>query len=460
MKGLSVPMTKNAGNDFTEGSIFKKLVRFMFPILGALILQAMYGAVDILVVGHFGSDAAISGVSTGANLVNLVVFTVSALSMSITVLMGQYLGEKRPERISPLLGGAISFFLGLSVFMAVFLCALARPLAMLIKAPPEALDLTVQYVRICGAGIVFIIAYNVISAVFRGLGNSKLPLLFVGIACAVNIVGDLLFVAVFHWDAAGTAAATVLAQAVSVVLSLLIIRRQKLPFSFSAKDIRPNREITKILRVGAPIALQEILTNLSFLALNAFINNLGIDASSGYGVANRLVSFVLLLPSALMQSMASFIAQNVGAGKEDRARRSMVTGMAIGSAIGVAVGLLSFFRGDIPSALFTENEAYIRCAADYLRGFAPEAVVTCILFSFMGYFNGHGDTVFVMVQGLMQTFLVRVPFSYLMSIRPDADLFHIGLAAPAATVFGILLNLGWFIYRTRHTKQQKERTPS
>lgn len=192
-------------NDFTQGSIVKKMLKFMVPVLGALILQAMYGAVDILVVGWFGTTAGISGVSTGSNIVNLVVFTVTGLSMGITVLIGRYIGEKRNERVGKVIGGAVCFFAVVSVVLAAVLILFARPLAILMQAPAEALDLTVTYVRICGGGIAFIIAYNVISSIFRGMGNSRLPLLFVAIACGVNVVGDLFFVAVLDMNVAGAA---------------------------------------------------------------------------------------------------------------------------------------------------------------------------------------------------------------------------------------------------------------
>ena len=312
-------------NDFTRGNILKKMLKFMVPVLGALILQAMYGAVDILVVGWFGTTAGISGVSTGSNIVNLVVFTVTGLSMGITVLIGRYIGEKEDQKAGKVIGGAVWFFAVLSVILAAVLLIFARPLAILMQAPEEALDLTVIYERICGGGIFFIVAYNVISSIFRGMGNSRLPLIFVAIACGVNIVGDLFFVAVLDMNVAGAALATVLAQAVSVVMSLAIIRRQKLPFTMTLKDIGINPEIWKFVKVGAPIAFQEILTQLSFLALCAFINRLGLEASSGYGVANKIVSFIMLLPSALMQTMSAFVAQNVGAGREDRARKALFT---------------------------------------------------------------------------------------------------------------------------------------
>lgn len=436
-------------NDFTHGSILKKLLQFMLPVLGAQILQAMYGAVDILIVGWFGTTAGISGVSTGSGIVNLIIFTIAGLSMGITVLIGRYIGEKRAEKVGKVIGGAVCFFVAASIVIAIVMLVFARPLARLMQAPEEALDLTVTYVRICGGGIFFIIAYNVISSIFRGMGNSRLPLIFVAIACVTNIVGDLIFVAGFHMNVAGAALATVMAQAVSVILSLIIIRRQSLPFTVSRKDICFNREIGNFVRVGTPIAFQEVLTQLSFLALCAFINRLGLEASSGYGVANKIVNFIMLIPGSLMQSMSAFVAQNVGAGKEKRAKKALFTGMGIGVFIGFFIAILSFTRGELLSYAFTSDAAVIARSAEYLRGFSLEAIVTCILFSLIGYFNGHSQTLFVMLQGIAQTFIVRLPMSYIMSIQPNASLTWIGFAAPSASTFGIVLNVAFFIWYTR-----------
>jgi putative MATE family efflux protein len=448
-------MTAEQRNDFTQGSILKKMLSFMIPILGSQILQAMYGAVDILIVGRFGSNEGLSGVSTGSNLVNLVTFTITSLAMGVTILIGRYLGEKRERLVGSVIGGAICFFAALSVVLAVLMLTLAGPMASLMQAPAEAFELTTAYVRICGGGIVFIIAYNLISSIFRGLGESRLPLVFVAIACVVNIIGDLVLVAGLGLDAAGAAIATVAAQAVSVVLSLVIIAHRKLPFTIKKEDIRFNRQVPEFLKLGAPIALQEILTQLSFLALCAFINRLGLEASSGYGIANKIVSFVMLLPGSLMQTMSSFVAQNVGAGNEKRAKQAMFTGMAIGATAGVFVMALTYFGGGWLSGLFSSDAAVTAKAAEYLMGFCPEAVVTAFLFSFVGYYNGHGLTWFVMLQGLAQTFLVRLPMSYIMSIQPGATLTMIGIAAPCATVFGILLNLGFYLYRERKERASK-----
>ena len=435
--------------DFTQGSILKKLCRFMLPVLGALILQAAYGAVDLLVVGRFGSTSGLSAVSTGSQVLNLVTFVVTQLAMGVTVLIARYIGEKREKEIGAVLGGAAVVFTSLAGCLFVLLVLFARPISVLMQAPQEALALTASYVRICGCGILFIVAYNVLSAVFRGLGDSRSPLLFVLVACLVNVAGDLVLVAGLHLDAAGAALATVLAQAVSVGCALAILRRKKLPFTFRKSDVRLNEQCRRFLAIGLPLALQEFLTQLSFLALCAFVNRLGLAASSGYGVASKIVSFVMLVPSALMQSMASFVAQNIGAGNVKRAKKSMFTGIAVGVAFGIVMFALVLRKGDVLAGLFSTDAEVVRRGFEYLRGFAPETIVTAVLFSMVGYFNGSNQTLWVMIQGLIQTLLVRLPLAYYMSVQPNASLTKIGMSAPVATVVGIVLNIGCFLYLNR-----------
>ena len=435
--------------DFTQGNILKKLVAFMMTILGALILQAAYGAVDLLVVGRFGSTSGLSAVSTGSQVLNLVTFVVIQFAMGITVLIARYLGEKRPERIGAVIGGGAVVFTMMSVALFIAMVGFARPISVLMQAPAEAVDLTASYVRICGAGIFFIVAYNLLSAIFRGLGDSKSPLLFVLVACIVNIIGDLVLVAGLHMDAAGAAIATVTAQALSVVFAVMLLLKKDLPFAITKKDFRLNPQCRKFLKIGLPLALQEFLTQISFLALCAFVNRLGLEASSGYGVACKIVNFAMLVPSSLMQSMASFVSQNIGAGKKKRAKQSMFTGIGVGLAVGCVVFVLVLFKGDVLCSVFSTDAAVIQNGFAYLKGFALETLVTAILFSMVGYFNGNNKTVWVMTQGLIQTLLVRLPLAYFMSIQPNASLTKIGLAAPVATTVGIFLNVGFFIYLNR-----------
>ena len=440
--------------NFTQGSILGKMLRFMIPVLGALIMQSLYGAVDLLVVGHYGTTTGISAVSTGSMITNSITMVLTSLATAVTVLMGHHLGSGAPERIGKLLGNALALFFCIGVFLTIVMVAFARPIAVMMQAPEEALDLTAQYIRICGAGFIFVVFYNFISSVFRGMGNSRLPLLFVCIACVVNIFGDLLLVAVLRMNVAGAALATIMAQAVSVLLSLLIIRRTKLPFRIGFRDIGFGEDVQRILRIGVPLALQEILTSVGMLAMCAFVNRMGLDASSGYGVAQKIHVFVLLVPMSIMQCMAPFVSQNVGAQREDRAKGAMRCGIGIGVITGICMAVAIFFKGDVLSSIFTKDTQVIAQAFAYLRGFAPEAFLTCILFSLLGYFNGHAKTVFVMWESLARTFLVRLPISYFMSIRPGATLTGVALAGPVSSFCGIIVSLAYYLHLQKQMKKQ------
>ena len=252
----------------------------------------------------------------------------------------------------------------------------------------------------------------------------------------------------------GTTTATVLAQALSVVFAVLLLLKKDLPFAIVKSDFRWNPQCRNFLRIGLPLALQEFLTQISFLALCAFVNRLGLEASSGYGVACKIVSFAMLVPSALMQSMASFVSQNIGAGKKKRAKKSMLTGIGVGVTVGCVVFALILLKGDLLAGIFSTDPAVIRNAYDYLKGFSMETIVTAVLFSMVGYFNGNNKTLWVMTQGLIQTLLIRLPMAYVMSIQPNASLTKIGLAAPVSTTVGIVLNIGFFVYHRRAAERR------
>ena len=338
----------------------------MVPILGSLILQAAYGAVDLLVVGRFGTTSGLSAVSTGSNVLNLATFVVTQLAMGTTILIARLVGKKQPKEIGPLIGGSCVVFGVISAVLFVLMVGFARPISILMQAPEEAVELTSVYVRICGAGIFFIVAYNVLSAIFRGLGDSRSPLIFVAVACVINVIGDLVLVAGFQMDAAGAALATVFAQLTSVLFALFMLvkraAKKELPFEISRGDFKINSQCRRALKIGFPLALQECLTQISFLALCAFINRLGLEESSGYGVASKIVSFVMLIPSALMQSIASFVSQNVGAGNENRAKRSMLTGVGIGIGIGCVVFLFVLLKGDLLAGIFSPDQGVVQKA--------------------------------------------------------------------------------------------------
>ncbi len=439
-------------NELVEGPILPALLKFCGPVLCALFLQAMYGAVDLMVVGRFGDAASVAGVGTGSAVMQLVTMVLAGLTTGATVVIGRHIGEERPDAAGRTVGAAIVLFAIVAGALTLVMTVFTRPLVVWMQTPAEAVEHAVAYVRICSFGIVFITAYNVLSGIFRGLGDSKRPMIFVAIACVVNIGGDLLLVGAFRMDAAGAALATIGAQAVSVVLSLVIIRRQKLPFRLHRKCIRFDRvEIGATLRIGVPVAAQDALVHLSFLLLNAIVNRMGLMQSAGYGVAERVTGFIFLVPSAVMAGVSTLVAQNMGAGREDRARQTLFTAMGVGVCAGAVLFAAGFFFGDRLSSVFSGDAEVVRQSAQYLRGFSADCLLTCVLFAFTGYFNGCGRSLYVMVQGVATSFLVRVPASYLLSLGEEATLLRIGLAAPLATAVGIAMYLYYYRrMRRRH----------
>ena len=441
--------------DFTQGPILPALLKFALPVLLALLLQAMYGAVDLQVVGRFGTAADISAVSTGSQIMQTITVVITGLAMGVTVLLGQKIGEGKPEEGGRAVGGGICLFSVVTLIVTVTMLLMAPRMSALMQAPADAFADTVVYVRICSAGAVFIVAYNILGSIFRGLGDSQMPLITVSIACVFNIAGDLLMVGGLGMGVAGAAIATVFAQAVSVLLSLLIIRRRQLPFTLTKQDIRFEKSVIwQILKLGIPVAFQDLLVSLSFLAIIAIANAMGTIASAGVGVAEKLCAFVMLVPSAYMQSMSAFVAQNVGAGREDRSQKALLCGIVSSLAAGLVMGWAAFFHGDLLAGLFAEDTAVIGAAWEYLKAYAIDCLLTSFLFCFVGYFNGHGQTVFVMVQGFVGALGVRMPVAFLMSRMSPGSLFHLGLSTPASTVVQILLCGVWFL---RQNRQMSER---
>ena len=439
--------------DFTEGKILGPLLLFVLPVLFALFLQAMYGAVDLLVVGKFAGSEDVSAVSTGSQIMMTVTNLVSSLAMGLTIFLGQKIGEKDHEAGGRIIGSGIVFFLLVGVLLTFVIPLAAPALANVMHAPAEAYDRTVSYIRICGAGSIVIIGYNLIGSIFRGLGDSRTPLVTVFVACVCNIAGDLFLVDGLKMGASGAAAATVFAQLVSVVISLLMIRRKTLPFAFDRKYLRLNGGIIrKIVFLGTPIALQDLLVGISFLVILAIVNGLGLIASAGVGVAEKVCAFIMLVPAAFMQAMSAFVAQNRGAGKIGRAYQGLRYAIGVSVLFGVVMFFLAFFHGDMLSHIFSNDADVIAASADYLKAYAIDCLLTCFLFCFIGFYNGMEYTRFVMIQGIVGAFCVRVPVSFLMSRLEPASLFRIGLATPCSTVLQILL-CGLFLLRIRGKKK-------
>ncbi len=439
---------------FTEGGILLPLVQFALPVLLALFLQAMYGAVDLLVVGKFGSSADVSAVSSGSQIMTTLTNLVSSFAMGTTILLGQQIGCGERKKGGRTVGTAIVMFTILAIIMTLLLVCNAPVISQTVHAPAEAFSQTVSYVRICGAGMLVIVAYNLIGCIFRGLGDSRTPLLTVAIACVINIVGDLLLCAVFKMGTSGAALATVFAQVVSVVISFGLIRKRELPFAFSVSDLRLHRgSLKRMSSLGAPIALQDLLVNVSFLIILAIVNNMGVTASAGVGVAEKVCVFIMLISTAFMQSISAFVAQNYGAGKLDRTLQALRCAVCMSFGIGVLMFALSYFHGQLFARVFSSDAEVVEAASDYLRAYGIDCLFTSVFFCFTGFFNGIGQTRFVMLQGIVGSLLVRVPVSWLMSRGEGATLFHIGLATPCSSLLQLLLCLGFFFWIVKKLKK-------
>lgn len=422
------------------------LLLFAVPVLLALFLQAMYGAVDLLIVGKFASSADVSAVSTGSQIMTTLTNLVSSFAMGTTILLGQQIGSGKKEEGGRTVGTAILLFAGIAVIMSVILVVFAPQVSSLMNAPEEAFQKTVNYIRICG-GMLVIVAYNLIGCIFRGLGDSRTPLITVAIACVFNVAGDLLLCAVFGMGTAGTAIATVFAQIVSVIVSFILISKKDLPFTIKKENIRIHKTyLRKMTAFGAPIALQDLLVSISFLIILAIVNDMGVIASAGVGVAEKVCAFIMLISSAFMQSMSAFVAQNYGAGRLTRARKALHYGIAVSFTVGIVMFAITFFHGDILAGIFSSDPEVIAAAADYLKAYAIDCLFTAIFFCYTGFYNGIGRTRFVMIQGILGAFCVRVPVSYIMSIQPNTSLFHIGLATPISSILQLILCVGFMLW--------------
>lgn len=442
--GEQMEKTEKNKISFTEGSVFASLIRFALPVLGALILQAAYGAVDLLVIGLYGDETGISAVGTGSSFTQMITYIITSLAMGTTAVIGRHIGEKNDRAAGNAVGTSIVLFAIIGVVLTVILEVFAGNIAGVLNAPEEAFDKTVLYIRICSGGVLVIIAYNVISSILRGFGDSKMPLIFVGIAFVVNVAGDFLLMGVFKMDVAGAAIATVAAQGVSVIASLIVLVKRKLPISFSIKQCRIyGKELKKILGIGLPIAIQDATVQISFLVVNSIANGMGLIPSAGYAAAQKIIMFINLVPSSVMQSSSAFVSQNIGAGQLKRARMGFFAAMACGCGLGLVLFFATFFAGSQLSYIFTRDGEVIAQGAAYLKGYAAECILSGILFSCCGYFTGSGKSVPVMLQGISAA-VVRIILAYVFSRLKNTSLTYIAFSTPLASLYGIIFFLACF----------------
>ncbi len=436
-------MSNKIQKDFTQGSIGKLLIEFCIPFLLSNFIQACYSVGDMLIVGRFCSTEALSGVNNGAQICNLLNMMISGLAVSGTILVGQYFGAKREKDASETIGTMFSVMAIAGVVMTILMMTFSNHVIKLMNVPQEARLYTKEYMNICLLGTLFIFGYNAISAVQRGMGESKKPLCFVTIACILNVGLDLILVGPMGMGPKGAALATITAQGVSMLLAANYLRKHDFIFDFSLKSfaIRPDK-MKLLLKVGIPSSIQSTISNLSFLILTSIVNGFGVQASAAVGIVGRFNSFAVLPAVAMSSSVSAMAAQNIGAGKYGRAKKSLWYGAGIAFLLGAIVFSIAWIFTDQIMLMFMNeyDEKVILYGRQYMHTFSFDYLLIPFAFCFNGLLNGAGYTKFTLVNNVFSSVIFRVPVALLLS-KTALEVAGIGLAAPVASVAGGLISL-------------------
>lgn len=447
--------------DLTKGNLVTTLLSFALPYIGANFLQALYGAADLLIVGKFCDSSAVSAVATGSQLMQTLVFFITGLTVSATVLIGKAFGAKQYDAITKIINTMSVCFLVAGIILSIIVIACATPFLSLLQTPIEAMASAKDYVVICSYGLLFIFAYNAISAILRGLGNSVAPMIFVAVSCFINIVADIILIGKFGMGASGAAIATVLSQAVSVVIGLIYLRKGDFVFDFKFRQVKFDVNTAKeLFKIGLPLSLQDTLTPLSFLFLFSLANSFGVAASAAYGSVVRLNAFMMLPAGAFAMSLTALTAQNLGAGKMKRALNALKLSILFAFIFGVIFFAWQQVAPKSAIAIFSTDAAVLEEGARYLRSFSYDYLLVPFVFCLNGFFFGCGRTFFAATNSIFTAFAIRVPVAFLLTaITTSPSLFEIGIAPPSASFLSIIIAFAYLEYlaRTRTLLVRKQR---
>ena len=436
--------------NLTTGSVPKTVLVFALPYLLSYFLQTLYGMADLFITGQFYGVDSITAVANGSQVMHMITVILVGLAMGATVIIGRAVGGNRMDEAGKAVGNTVTLFMVLAAaLMAVLLC-LARPIVILIGTPEEAVAETVQYLVICFLGIPFITAYNIISAIFRGMGDSKSPMYFIAIACAANIGLDYLFLGAWKMGAAGAALGTTLSQTISVVISLAVILRKNTGLSLKHSDFRPDRMMMgQILKIGFPVAVQDGCIQIAFLLITVIANHRGLDDAAAVGIVEKIISALFIVPSSMLATVSALSAQNIGAGKHNRASQTLRYATILTTAYGIVITILMELAVQPVMQLFTPDAAVVALGCQYMRGYIIDTIFAGIHFSFSGYFAAYGKSYIGFLHNMAAIVLLRVPGSYLASRMFPETLFPMGLAAPAGSLLSVVICLGAFFWMKR-----------
>ena len=432
--------------ELTSGSVMKNLLFFSLPYLLSFFLQTLYGMADLLIIGQYGGVADTTAVSVGSQVMHMLTVMIVGLAMGATVNIGQAIGGRDNRRAALFTGNTVTLFMGLSSVLTLLLLILRSAIVFAVSTPADAAEGTVDYLTICFIGIPFITAYNIISAVFRGMGDSKSPMYLIAVACAANIALDYLFIGALGMGPAGAALGTVLSQAISVIISLIVIKRRSTGLALTKADIRPNKQIIgKILKIGIPVAMQDGFIQIAFMVITVIANRRGLNDAAAVGIVEKIIGFLFLVPSSMLSAVSALGAQNIGAQKPERARKTLLYAIFIAAGFGGTVAVIMQFLSSGAVSLFTDSAVVTRLGGEYLRGYAWDCLFAGIHFAFSGYFCACGKSGISFMHNMIAILLVRIPGAYFMSSMFPGTLYPMGLATAAGSLLSAIICAAAFI---------------
>ena len=445
--------------NLTTGSVFKNVVLFSLPYLLSYFLQTLYGMADLFIIGQFEGVASTTAVSIGSQVMHMLTVMIVGLAMGTTVCIGQAVGAGNRKRAAQDIGNTATLFMAVSAALTVLLLLLVRPIVSVMSTPEEAASGTAAYLTICFIGIPFITAYNILSSVFRGLGDSKSPMYFIAVACAANIGLDYLFMGVFRLGPAGAALGTTVSQAISVIVSLLVILKRK-SIVLQPSDFKPCRPVMgKLLKIGIPIALQDGFIQISFITITIIANRRGLADAAAVGIVEKIMSFLFLIPSSMLSTVSALGAQNIGAGKPERAIRTLRCAVLLAASVSLVIAVGVQFIAEAVIALFTDasradGAEVIRLGGQYLRGYVWDSFFAGLQFSFSGYFCAIGRSGLSFLHNALSIVCIRIPGAYFASARFADTLFPMGLASAMGSLFSDVVCLIMFALLARSAKHE------
>ncbi len=439
--------------NLTKGSVFKNIVLFSLPYLLSYFLQTLYGMADLFIVGQFEGVESITAVSVGSQVMHMLTVMIVGLAMGSTVMIGKFIGADKKEEASAAVGNTVVLFMGVAAALTVGLLMLVHPVVRVMSTPQEAVSDTVRYLTICFMGIPFITAYNIISSIFRGMGDSKSPMYFIGIACGVNIFLDYLFIGGMGLGASGAALGTVFSQTISVITALLVIRRKKTGISIKKYHLKPCSAVMgQILKIGIPVALQDGFIQIAFIVITIIANKRGLNDAAAVGIVEKLIGIVFLVPSTMLSAVSAISAQNIGAGKQERAVRTLKYAVMIAVGFGFTVAIITQFVSVPVVKIFTEDAEVAVMGGQYLRSYIWDCMLAGVHFCFSGYFCACGKSGISFIHNSLSIILARIPGAYLASLYFPNNLYPMGLAAPAGSILSDVICVIAFVYLNKKRK--------